>query len=99
VVIISTTPDEFGGDAPFETFHETIDPNRTLSFREDILGFLYRRQPNLKRIDVPYWFVVLTCVALSAVSLKKDLKFNLRTLLIVMTVIAVLLGLVFWPVK
>jgi hypothetical protein len=93
VVIISTKPDKFGADGPFKTFHETINPNRTLSFKRNVLRFLYHRQPNLTRFDAPYWFVVLTCVVLSAASLKKDLKFSLRTLLFATTVVAAVLGL------
>jgi hypothetical protein len=99
VVIISTTPKEFGGTTPFKTFHETINPKRTHSFKNNVLGFLYKCQPNLKRIDVPYYFIVLTCVSLSAWSQRKGFKFSLRTLLIGMTVVAAILGLILWPVK
>jgi hypothetical protein len=44
---------------------------------------------------VPYWFLSLTAIALASAPFAVH-RFSLRTLLVAMTVVAVVLGLAMW---
>jgi hypothetical protein len=51
-------------------------------------------------IQVPYWFIVLVTAAFSVAPwIQWSKRFSLRTLLIAMTLVAVVLGLVVWAMK
>lgn len=65
----------------------------------DTLGFSARHVPNQSwAIKVPDWFVI-GLLALSAVIPWRISRFSLRTLLIAITLVAVLLGLVVWATR
>jgi hypothetical protein len=58
------------------------------------LGFYFCHRPNSTIAILPYWFVVLCTGILTAVPwIRWSNRFSLRTLLIAMTLVAVLLGL------
>jgi hypothetical protein len=68
------------------------------------LGFAYDeiRQKNYREttISVPYWFALLSCIAIGAASWAQwSKRFSLRTLLIGITLVAMLLGLIVWLSK
>jgi hypothetical protein len=67
----------------------------------DILGFYFKRTPNGRRLDIPYWFIVLLNAAIAAAPWLPwwSKRFSLRTLLIATTLIAVALWLIVWVVK
>lgn len=61
------------------------------------LGVGYYPRPKYAMYTVPYWFVVLTMMAMTAVPWSASFKrFSLRTLLIATTLIAMGLGLLAW---
>jgi hypothetical protein len=97
VLIIESRETSAGGLAPFATHHEEIDPNTTLSFDLDFLGFLYRPESRVVRIDVPFWFLLLVGIGTAAfVRPKGKLKFSVRTLLIAATLVSLILGLIMY---
>jgi hypothetical protein len=59
-----------------------------------LLGFGIIESSNSRSVIMPYWFLVVSAVALSASPWFWSWRFSLRTLLIAMTLIAVFLGLV-----
>ncbi len=63
-----------------------------------IVGFgLYRTNPPGISLYVPYWFLVLLSAAFAAVPwFPYSRRFSLRTLLILVTLLAVALGLAMW---
>ena len=70
---------------------------------KDTLGFTMRYPPELPfgggsfGVSVPHWFPVVVFIALAAAPwLRWSKRFSLRTLLIAMTLVAVVLGLVVW---
>jgi hypothetical protein len=69
-----------------------------LFYANDVLGFYFKRISTSLRIDIPYWFLALFCVAIAVLpwldSCSK--RFSLRTLLITTTLVAVGLGLIVW---
>jgi hypothetical protein len=98
MVLIVFDRQHFGGVLPpYNTFHEPINPDRTLAFTHGVLGFGLRTEPNLVRIDVPFWFVMLACVvSATAPWVNWSKTFSLRTLLIATTLVAGVLGLAVW---
>jgi hypothetical protein len=59
------------------------------------LGFGFCRTANIVAIRLPYWFLVLaTASAARALMKRTPWQFSLRTMLIAMTLVAVLLGLI-----
>jgi hypothetical protein len=94
VVLMVQSLQQAGGEfPPFRTEHSAIAGHRTLLFNHDVLGFLLRRQADLTRIDIPFWFLLLTSVAItSAPWLREKWRFSVRTLLIATTVVAAVLG-------
>ena len=57
--------------------------------------FQWIRDPELLQVNVPNWFIVLTFAALSRISWAGT-RFNLRIMLIAITLIALLLGFTKW---
>jgi hypothetical protein len=49
-----------------------------------------------RRIWMPTWFAMLTCIVVVAVTRTEQTHFSLRTMLIATTLIAVMLGLAVW---
>jgi hypothetical protein len=63
------------------------------------LGFGYGRFPLLSSVIFPHWFVAIVAVVLAAVPYyfpRLRWRFNLRTLLIATTLVALLLGIIVW---
>jgi hypothetical protein len=95
VVLVVVSRKQIGEFGPFRTEHIITAGRRTLSFDDNVVGFLWRRQPNLTRIDIPFWFLMLTGMVIAATPwLRETWRFSLRTLLIATTLISLLLGLV-----
>ncbi len=61
-------------------------------------GFAAVSLTNTSALELPYWFSVAVLAALSALPWLRS-RFSLRTLLIGMTLVAVLLGAAVWTVK
>jgi hypothetical protein len=60
---------------------------------ESRFGFSYRSLANGGALELPHWFVVLLAAILAAtIAFRKKWRFSLRTLFIVITVAAVVLG-------
>jgi hypothetical protein len=55
------------------------------------------RTADLVGIIVPYWFLVLIAGALAGVSAVRPYKVSLRTLLIITTLVAAVMGLIVYP--
>ena len=68
--------------------------------RENWMGFQYHYQPRPEslRVKLPMWFLFVLVASSAALPWIRR-RFSLRTLLIGMTVVAVMLGLVIWAVK
>jgi hypothetical protein len=65
--------------------------------KEGELGFFYRANKESLKVGIPYWFVVAVPIGLSMIPwLSNARRFSLRTLLIVTTLVAVVLGLGVW---
>ena len=62
------------------------------------LGFQWKSAGRLTFVHVPYWFLVLISAAFAAIPWIRW-RFNLRTLLIATTLVAVVLGLIVWQVR
>ena len=60
-------------------------------------GFMVPRSAGLVGIIVPYWFLVLIAGALAGVSAVRPYKVSLRTLLIVTTLVAAVMGIIVYP--
>jgi hypothetical protein len=58
-----------------------------------ILGFMWERQDFYTRVGIPYWFIGLTIAGIASTPWI-PWRFSLRTMLMVMTLIAVGLGLI-----
>jgi hypothetical protein len=66
-------------------------------FEDTYFGFGILVMPNQVGVFVPYWFLFIICVTLAIVSWPEWTKeFSLRTLLIAVTLVAVVLGLAAW---
>jgi hypothetical protein len=72
----------------------------TGEFDKYVLGFYFGRKPSIE-LGVPFWFIVLVGLAITAAPWLRHLswRFRLRTLLITITLIAVVLGLAVWAAK
>jgi hypothetical protein len=79
----SPMPLEYGSDRGGRDF---------LDFKGNVLGFYLWRDAFSVMIVIPYWFLALATAALTATPWLRW-RFSLRTLLIGMTVVAVVLGL------
>jgi hypothetical protein len=77
---------------------EAGELNELLSQYQNAAGFGRIATPTGLGLILPHWFAVLACVVLAAIPWRKSWprQFSLRTLLIVMTAIAMLLGLLIW---
>ena len=74
-------------------------PSRTsIEPQKGFLGFLSDWHSDLWYVQTPYWFLVALGVILAAASWVRW-RFTLRTLLIVTTLVAVVLGLIVWLVR
>jgi hypothetical protein len=75
------------------------DTRRVRSF----LGFRWNSGQSIYEVSLPFWFLVLPIATLGIIPWIRQLhwRFTLRTLLIVMTLVAVVLGLIVavvrWP--
>ena len=99
ILIIMTRETFGGGFPPFATHHEKIDPNRTLTFGDNVIGFLYRPEPTLVRMDVPFWFLLSICIITAAIAWPRGKwRFSVRGLLIATTILAAALGFAVWAV-
>jgi hypothetical protein len=67
-------------------YHERIETR-------SLLGFHAGRDSDIALITVPYWFLSLSFGVASALILRLEARFSLRTLLIATTAIAMLVGL------
>jgi hypothetical protein len=84
----------------FKTFHEKVITQDTSRFQNSILRLVVIRQPNLTEIQIPFWCLILACLALVAAPwLHCRRRFSLRTLVIATTLVAVGLGLVAWVAR
>jgi hypothetical protein len=84
----------------FKTFHAKINRGDTSRFQNSILRIVVIRQLNLTEIGIPFWCLILACVALVAAPwLQYQRKFSLRTLVIFTTLVAVGLGLMVWVTR
>jgi hypothetical protein len=82
---------------PFDTNHAKINLGDTSRIESNILRIVVIRQSNLNEIQLPFWCPALICVAFgTAPWLHYQPKYTLRTLLIVTTLVAVVLGLILW---
>ena len=77
-----------------------VDQIRQATFKDEYLGFQVRIGQQII-VHIPYWFCILSCSSLAIVAARPWLRysFNLRTLLIVTTLVAVGLGLIVWAAK
>jgi hypothetical protein len=83
----------FIGGEQFTSFHEQIDPKRTLLLTHDILGFAWEPCDNALEFGIPFWFVDLTILGIAAAPwIRWSRRFRLRTLLISTTLVAGVLG-------
>jgi len=62
-------------------------------------GFWFDSDADSCRVYLPYWTMALVALALAAGSAPTVPQFSLRTLLIGMTLVAVVLGLAVWAVR
>lgn len=68
---------------------------RVSTRHENLLGFGVRQRSGRNVLHVPHWFLVITAAAIAAAPwIRSRLHFSLRTLLLAVTLLAVLLGLV-----
>ena len=99
-LVVTTLEQRGGGFSPFKTSHLPIDGRPTLSFKDNVVGFLWRRQDNLTRIDIPFWFLMLIGIAIAAVPwLRETWRFSLRTLLIAVALFSAMLGLMAYAIR
>jgi hypothetical protein len=105
---IHRKPPKFTLEAPvtsgIASLMTAIDPNwwKPSEWYENHLGFSLEsdQSPWGARIVVPHWFLLLLAASLSGVSwIGVSRRFSLRTLLIVTTLVAVVLGLIVWAVR
>ena len=97
----------WNGDPPESTVEfRTIEPGVGVELPETSeLGFAFDEDFSTSSpywyIAAPNWFLALTCAALGVTPWMRQLcwRFSLRTLLIAMTLIAVVMGLVVWKLK
>jgi hypothetical protein len=85
----------------YEVVHEPIR-NPSLKPTAKALGFEVYWYPfdGLYGLRVPYWFLVLTAAGMAAISFVRiRWRFSLRTLLIVITILAVVLGAVTYTIE
>jgi len=84
----------------FAASRPTYDESQTY-YKDDVLGFYFRRTPSGFRLDVPHWFLALLSVSMAAAPWRRQLdwRFSLRTLLIATTLVAVGLGLIMYVVR
>ncbi len=104
----------FGRSQALLKVNSSFDPNenlaKTLTF--DMFGFAWQRTYWTYWIAIPYWFLIatsaivgyclsaiLTALFAAATKVPWSRRFSLRTLLIAMTLVAVLLGLIAWAVR
>jgi hypothetical protein len=84
----------------FKTNHAKVNLGDTSRIENNILRIVVIRQSNLTEIQIPFWCPALICVAFgTAPWLHYQRKYTLRTLLIVTTLVAVVLGLIVWTVR
>ena len=74
------------------SFWNSDDEEKTEVDDRTLLGFGWQRDDLTITSSVPFWFLVLTCVAFPFLRWR----FSLRTLLIAMTLVAAVLGLFVW---
>jgi hypothetical protein len=77
-----------------------IDQIMQATYKDECLGFQVRIGQQVI-FHVPHWICILACSSLSIVAARPWLgyRFNLRTLLIATTLVAVGLGLIVWASK
>jgi hypothetical protein len=81
----------------FVAHRPSIEGSGPNFFDNDILGFYFKRKPSELRLDVPFWLVILTSATMGTTPWwRASRRFSLRTLLIAITLIAVVLGLAVW---
>jgi len=85
---------------PAQRGHDRIAGKWGDLFDKNVLGFYFGRKGRESRVDVPHWFCVLVITIIGTAPWRFDgCRFSLRTLLIGMTVVAVVLGLVLWALR
>ena len=84
-------------DSFFVASLPTYDESKTF-YKDDVLGFYFKRMQSGFRLDLPFWFAMLFSTSFAIVPWRRQInwRFSLRTLLIATTLIAVVLGLVVW---
>jgi hypothetical protein len=93
-VFIVTRASRTSQFVPAKTAHDRIAGKWGDLFDQNVLGFYVGRNGRELRIDVPHWFCVLMITILGAAPWTFNRwRFSLRTLLIGLTLVAVLLGL------
>src|SRR4051794_19615778 len=80
---------------PFKIDHSPIEGRFKTKFNKNFLGFYFGRGPMEVRLDIPYWFWVVGTTIIAAAPWRiHGRRFSLRTLLIAITLVAVVLGFV-----
>jgi hypothetical protein len=79
----------------FKISHAKVNLGDTSRIENNILRIVVIRQSNLTEIQLPFWCPAIVCVAFgTAPWLHYQRKYTLRTLLIVTTLVALVLGLI-----
>jgi hypothetical protein len=69
---------------------------RSRNWKTGFFGFGWQNTPNRTTVFAPYWFPILLCIVLASLAASPEIqwtrRFSLRTLLVVTTLVAVLLG-------
>ncbi len=101
IVLVADPPTPSSDIVSFFVASLPTDDESETFYKDDVLGFYFKRVQNGFRLDVPFWFLVLlsaVCAALTAAPWIRKLKwrFTLRTLLAITTLVALVLGLIVW---
>jgi len=72
-----------------------VELRHAISDRYEMFGFALREKNGTSYVHVPHWFLV-SAAAAAAISPWLRWKYSLRTLLVAITLVAVVLGLAVW---
>ena len=84
--------------ARIEEFNDMMDGNPYYQPHPFGSPLLRRFSFDAKKGEIPYWFLTLFSAALAAAPWLRW-RFSLRTLLLAITLIAVVLGLIVWSIR
>ena len=95
VLVVAAPPKKF---IPF--FIESLPTEDRFKgdFDKYVLGFYFGRTPSVE-LGVPFWFIVLISLAITAAPWIRRWQFSLRTLVIAITLLAVVLGMAVYAAK